>query len=103
MRKLRSLLVVLAALALCMSFAVPREDVPETPYDESEAMPYESGPVFSIMVQESARALLSLLTSALPPRVDRTARRDEILAQQWARAPHPIGASATILDHSLRC
>jgi len=37
MSKLRCILVVLAVFALSLSFAVPEEDVPETPYDESEA------------------------------------------------------------------
>lgn len=56
MRVLRTALVLLAAFALSLSFAVPVEDVPETSYDESEALPYESTPPFSIMEQESVLA-----------------------------------------------
>jgi hypothetical protein len=103
MSKLRCILVVLAALALSLSFAVPVEDDPETPYDESEALPYESTPVFSIMLEESARALQSVLTVAFPLRFHPTAKRNEILAKQSARTPHPICGSVIILDHSLRC
>jgi hypothetical protein len=103
MSKLRCVLVVLAALAVSLSFAVPVEDDPETPYDESESLPCESTPVFSSVLQESARALQSVLIPALPPRINPTARREEILAQQSARAPHSICDSITILGHSLRC
>jgi hypothetical protein len=103
MRKLRSILVVVAGLALCLSFAVPAEDLPETPYDESEAPPYESAPLFSIILQDSAGGLQSVLISALMPRVNPLARRDGILAKRSARTPHPICRSVTILDHSLRC
>jgi len=103
MSKLHGILVVLAALVLSWSFAVPVEDDPETPYDESEALPYESTPLFSVMLQDSARELQSVLISTLLPRVNPTARRDEVLAEQWARTPHPTYRSVTILDHSLRC
>jgi len=103
MRRLHSVLVVLAALALSLSFAVPAEDVPETPYDESEALPYESTPPFSIMLHESARALQSALTLAFQLHFHPTARGDEILAEQSVRTPRPVSGSVTILDHSLRC
>jgi hypothetical protein len=103
MSKLRCVLVVLAALALGLSFAVPVEDVPETPYDESEALPYESTPVFSIMLRESAGVLQSVLTPAFSLHFHPTVGGDEILTEQWARIPHPIRVSVTILDHSLRC
>ena len=103
MSQLHRILVVLAALTLCLSFAVPAEDDPETFYDESESVPYESTPLFSVMLQDSARDLQSVLISALLPRVNPTARRDEVLAEQWARTPHPTYRSVTILDHSLRC
>ena len=56
MSVVHSFLVVLAALVLGLSFAVPVEDVPETLYDESETLPYESTPPFSIVQQESALA-----------------------------------------------
>jgi hypothetical protein len=45
MRKVRSVLLLFVLLALGLSFAVPMADVPETSYDESEALPYERTPV----------------------------------------------------------
>jgi len=103
MSKLRCILVMLAAFALSLSFVVPANDPPETPYDESEALPYESTPLFSIVLQESARIPQSVLTSALPLHFSPPSRRDEIPAEQQDRTPHPISESLNVLDHSLRC
>ena len=57
MKRSRCLLVLLTALALSFSFVVPAEDIPETPYDESESLPYESTPSSSIVLQQSACSL----------------------------------------------
>ncbi len=103
MRKLRSVLVLLAVFALSLSFAVPAEDVQETAYDESEALPYESTPLFSIMLEESERAAQLVLTSAFLPRVNPTCRRDEILAAQSEQTVRPSAGCVPILNHSLRC
>lgn len=97
MRVLRSALVLLAAFALSLSFAVPVEDVPETSYDESEALPYESTPPFSLMQQES-----TLAPRLEFPRQFHEAKR-EMLAESSEREAHPICDSVIILDHSLRC
>jgi len=102
MRKLRSVFVLLTALTLIWSFAVPTEDVPETPYDESEALPYEATPLFSIVLQESARTK-SVLTSASPLHFSPLLRRAEIQAEWSERAEPQLSVSVTILDHSLRC
>jgi hypothetical protein len=50
MRRPRSILVLCVVLAFGTSLAVPAEDVPETAYDESEALPYEGAPLFSIVI-----------------------------------------------------
>jgi hypothetical protein len=47
MRRVSSILVLFLLLAFGASVAVPSEDVPETAYDESEAPPYETTPLFS--------------------------------------------------------
>jgi hypothetical protein len=54
MRRASSILVVFVLLAFGLSLAVPAEDVPETGYDESEALPYESTPLSSIVVPLAA-------------------------------------------------
>ena len=53
MTKSRPALVLLIAVVLGLSVAVPAEDVPETAYDESESLPYESTSVFSIAVPKA--------------------------------------------------
>ncbi len=50
MRRHFSILILFVLLGFGVSLAVPAEDVPETAYDESEALPYESTPLFSIVV-----------------------------------------------------
>ena len=102
MRTSRCLLVLLVALAFGLSFAIPAEDMPETAYDESEALPYEATPLFSIVLQESARTQ-SVLTSASPLHFSPLLRRAEIQAEWSERAEPQLSVSVTILDHSLRC
>jgi len=99
---LRSALVLLAAVALCLSCAVPGVDVAETAYDESESLPYEMPPRLSgDLVRGSAPAL----------QVGAIVRRDSLStprhslsrAQCKEMAPHPNSDSLILIDHSLRC
>jgi len=99
MRVLSIGLVLLATFVLSVSFAVPAEDVPETPYDESESLPYEitqalsGGPVqeSNVAVWSAPRQLISTPGFAL---CDASCR--ELPA-------HLIFDSLVILDHDLRC
>lgn len=99
---LRSALVLLAAVALCLSFAVPGEDVAETAYDESESLPYEMPPRFSGDLVQGA---------ALASQVGAIVRRDLLstprhsLGGAWCKAlaPHPKSDSLILIDHLLRC
>jgi len=50
----RSVFVLLVALVLSVSCAVPAEDMPETAYDESDSLPFEGNPVVSIAEPEAA-------------------------------------------------
>ena len=50
MRTPRSAIVLLLLLGFGVSLAVPAQDLPDTAYDESETLPYESTPLFSIVV-----------------------------------------------------
>ena len=96
---LRSALVFFAAFALSVSFAVPVEDVPDTSYDESEVLPYESTPRPFVMQQRE---------SVLPPRLDFPLQfhrepKGEMLAVGSRRKAYRLGDSFPILNHSLRC
>ena len=57
MPRSRSVLVLLVALALSVSFAVPIENDPGTPYDESESLPYEGSPAVSVAPPEDGSGM----------------------------------------------
>ena len=48
------MLVLCLLLGFGASLALPAEDVPETAYDESEGLPFEGTPPFSIVVSSVA-------------------------------------------------
>jgi hypothetical protein len=98
MKLLRFALVLLATLALSVSFVIPAEDLLDTAYDESEALPYECTSSFFITQHESALAP----TQGLPAQFQREAKR-RVLAQPSEHEAHSICDSVTILDQSLRC
>ncbi len=57
MRKLGSALLFFVLLVLGLSLIALTEDLPETAYDESEPLPYDSDPSISnLMPQEAASA-----------------------------------------------
>ena len=101
MRVLRYVFALLMTFAMALSFAVPLGDVPETPYDESESMPYEmTSPLSPDLVRESALAseaapILLHHLFFLPERPLSTAALRELPAQYTA--------SFTIFNRSLRC
>ncbi|HYA22617.1 MAG TPA: hypothetical protein VEF05_00565 [Terriglobales bacterium] len=102
MSKLRCILVVLAALTLCLSSAVPVEDDPETAYDESESLPYEmTPPLCGKIVQESAPA--PQVVPIVPSDLFSTPRQALGRAGCRKLAAHRISDSLIILDHSRRC
>ncbi|MBZ5571542.1 MAG: hypothetical protein LAO09_06670 [Acidobacteriia bacterium] len=104
MRNTRSAIVFLVILTMGLSLAVLPEDAAETAFDESEALPYESTPLFSSYVwQESRRATQSVLESGFLFQSGSLTRANEIRVGQRKQSLHPISDSLTILDHSLRC
>ena len=102
MRKSRSVLVLLVALVFGLSLAIPAEDDPETPFDESESLPYEMTPPLSFhRVQESAPTFqvvpIAQSDSFSVP------RQALVRAGCGELAAHPISDALIILDHTLRC
>lgn len=65
MRRRRFVLVLFVLLAFGVSLVVPAEDVPETAYDESEALPYEGAPVFSIVAPLGAARTTQAVPNSL--------------------------------------
>ena len=104
MRNLRSAFVLLLAVVFGLSLAVVPEDVPETAFDESETQPYESTPMFSIVVRQvAARAAEGGLTCVSPLRFAPVTGRCQCRLQYERVSAHPDSDSLTILDCSLRC
>lgn len=103
MTQSRSVLVLLVALILSVSFAVPAEDVPETAYDDSESLPCESTPVVSIAAPKAVgeapavRAGTSQLLRTSLKRLE--VRRSEC----WAGLPCTVSHFLIVLDRSFRC
>ena len=54
MRRRSPILILFVLLGLSVFLNVPAEDVPETPYNESEEMPYEGAPRFDSVLQQFA-------------------------------------------------
>jgi len=102
MSELRCTLVVLAALVLSLSCAVPVEDDPETPYDESVCLPYEMTATLSGNgVRESAPTFQ--VVPIVPSDLFSAPKHASCRVGCKDPAAHPIPGSLIILDHSLRC
>jgi hypothetical protein len=69
MRRPFFVLILFVLLGFGLSLAVPAEDVPETAYDESEGLPYEGTPLFSIVVPLAAARTTQALPNSLHPRL----------------------------------
>jgi len=103
MRALWPVLIFFVLLGFGVSLAVPVEDAPDTAYDESELLPYEGVPLFSIVVPqtpgriaEAERSCDSLL------RFNSLAKRCKRCRENNPRS-HRVSDSLPILNHSLRC
>jgi len=104
MRSRRFILVLFVLLGFGVSLIVPAEDVPETPYDESETLPFEGTPLFSMAVPKASVRISTAAESiggsllGATSSTKRGQRRCENNA--WSRC---VTYSLTTLNHSLRC
>jgi len=103
MRKPRSALVLLLLLVVGVSLSVPAEDVPETPYDESETLPCEGTPLFSIAPPEAVAGTTRALGRVSSLSVNTVARRYDSYWEHQTCVIRAILDSLTILNCSLRC
>jgi len=69
MRRPCFILILFVLLSFGVSLAIPAEDMPETAYDESEALPYEGTPLFSSVVPLRAARTTQEVPSSLHPRL----------------------------------
>jgi hypothetical protein len=101
--KPRCAVVFLMILTLGVSLGLPAEDVLDAVYDESEATPLESTPLFSSdALRQSAQAPKAALKSD-SQFLAALARHDETRAEQKEQWAHAISESLIILDHRIRC
>ena len=103
MTKLRSALVLLVALVVGFTLAVPAEDVPETAYDECDSLPYESTPVFSVAIPDPFAEEPAVRPPVSLPRLGSLRRLGAQRFDHGTGSPVPISGSLTVLDHSFRC
>ena len=99
MSKSRFGFVVFVALVLGLSLVVPAGDLPETAYDESEALPYEIRPFVSLTVPKPIPEVPAVCTRGDRPALVRSTHRSAHKNGSSVRISH----SLTILDHSFRC
>lgn len=103
MRKPRSAFALLLLAGLGVSLVVPAEDVPETPYDESETLPYEGAALFLIAVPQASDRIAKAETSCRSQlRFNSLTKHCRRRRENNARS-HRVPVSLTILNHSLRC
>jgi len=103
-RKLRLGFVFLLAIILGLSLATVPEDAPETAFDESETLPYETTPLFSIVVpQAAAQAPEDRQTRVSAPAVSPLTELRGRRLQGEKVAVHPDSHPLTVLHCSLRC
>ena len=91
--------VVLAGLA----FALPAEDVRETPYDESESLPYEASAVFSISVPKTVADGSAAPLCVSPFRFSFLRGLGSQRPGQGTGSAYSVCDSLIILNRSLRC
>jgi hypothetical protein len=103
MKRPCSILVLCVLLSIGVSLTVPTEDVPETAYDESEALPYEGTPVVSITVPETVAQAPTVRSRASRFRLGSLRRPGAQHLDHVTGCAYPISDSLTILDHSFRC
>ena len=94
-------LLVLVVLVFGLSLAVQAEDVPQTPYDETEELPCESTPQVSVeLLLESARTLQESDSSVeSSPRIG----PDETQVEPAEHTAPSNSNSLAILNHCFRC
>ena len=95
-------LVLLVTFAPTLSLAVPAEDLPETPYDQSECFADEmTQPLSGDLLEESMSAVR--VVPIVPTRLLSTPRHASHQAQRRDLAPHQVSRSVILINHSLRC
>jgi hypothetical protein len=104
MRKSVFTLVILGALLFDLSFALQAEDLPETPYDESQGVPCEHMPLsLTQVLQDSVQRTQPTRNSASPLLLGSPTGQGEFRVEKRERSEQPNFVTATTRAVPLRC
>jgi hypothetical protein len=104
MRKSVFTLFILGALLFDSSLALQAEDLPETPYDESQGVACEhSPPLLTQVLQDSVQRTQPTRKPAFPLLLGSPSRRGEFRVENRDRSEQPNFVTATIRAVFLRC
>lgn len=104
MRKSAYKLFAIGALLIGLAFAFHAEDLPETPYDESQVMASEHFPFFMIQVlQESVQRVQPTQKSVSPMMPSSPATGEKTPLQTRNLSPQPEVVTPNIRAVPLRC
>ena len=104
MKKSVFMLLVLGTLTFGLSLALHAEDLPETPYDESQAVAGEHAPPFLTQVlQDSVQRTQPIQESASPLLLGSPTRQSEIRFEKRESSEQPNFVTPTICAVPLRC
>lgn len=96
-------IVFFVILTLGVSLAVPPEDLPETAFDESEMLPYETTPSFVQVYGSNCLLVHVRLTRISSPAVPSVTRLTGRCSEPTAQLVQATRDSCIMLNHSLRC
>ena len=103
MRRPCSALILFVLLGFALSLEVPAEDMPETPYDESETLPYEVTPLLSnVAPQASSRPADEELGCGYMLCFNSLTQRCRHTYESRPQS-HCVHDSLTMVNRSLRC
>lgn len=104
MRKTVFALVILAGLLFDLSLALQAEDLPETPYDESQGVACEHAPpLLTQVLQDSVQKTRPHWKAAPPSAFGSPARPGEFRVEKRNRQEQSVFGAATIHAVPLRC
>jgi len=104
MRKSVSRFFLLGALVFGLSLALQAEDLPETPYDESQEQACENFPLFSIqLLQDSIQTTQPVQESVSPISLGFLTSHDEAFVGMSEGSAQSISVGLTVFSLPLRC
>jgi hypothetical protein len=102
MRRRSPILILFVLLGFGVSLGFPAEDVLDNVYDESEAVPYEAGPLFSIVAPLEAARTTRVPSRSCPRLITPSLFASKCVPDTDAKRPANARISLSLL-HILLC